>query len=551
VEGAEAQPQAGGRVLITTGRLQTFREPGIRELFAEAPSCTYATGPQILSSPGPIRAEAGEGKFRFEGQGFMWQHTNSWLVISNNVRTWVRADALNPAKAGQPFTEADGIVITSRRFEYDVNTGAGVYLDDVRVDGTNLNLTAGVLRLLVTSSDDRKLREVGAEQDAVVDYAGVHVSGQRAVYSTESQRVEVSGDPRWKSGFGEGSGDQLIVDRTNGVFYVLGDARVNLPVEAFASSCSRAGSSTNRTVEILSRSYEVRTNEAVFRDNVEVTLFTPEGPSGEMSADVMRIFFTGTNELQHIEAEGAVELRREGVQFTAGKAFYSATNGVLSLTRNPLWFADRRSGGGTRIDFEADANRMNVISNAWMQLPAAELAEYGKKMGSAGPFSGALGEDAGDARITSEQYAFSEVNAFFRGNVRVQHPRMWWTCGDVRIDFPKEAGRADRMLARGAVMFEVTDRRGQVLRGIGEQASYVYGAVPGLTNEFVELSGIPAVLSTTNATARNPRFVIDLVRHTVSVPPGGYAISGTNLNAPPMPSVPTTELLNRARRSKR
>jgi lipopolysaccharide export system protein LptA len=194
---------------------------------------------------------------------------------------------------------------------------------------------------------------------------------------------------------------------------------------------------------------------------------------------------------------------------------------------------------------------MNVISNSWMQLPASELAEYGKKAGSAGPLSGALAEDAGDAKITADNYSFSEVNAFFHGNVRVQHPRMWWRSGDVRIDFPKESGRADRMLARGAVTFEVTDRRGQVLHGTGEQASYVYGALPGITNEFVELTGIPAVLSTTNAIAQNPRFVIDLVRHTVAVPPGGYAMSGTNLSVPSLPSIPTSELLNRSRRGKK
>ena len=65
-----------------------------------------------------------------------------------------------------------------------------------------------------------------------------------------------------------------------------------------------------------------------------------------MSCGLMTLTFSGTNELQKMVAEHQVVIAQEDKQFTAEKADYTGTNGVLELTGNPGWRAGLREGKG-------------------------------------------------------------------------------------------------------------------------------------------------------------------------------------------------------------
>lgn len=87
LSGMEAQPLAGGLLVIKQFKLETFAVDGKPELIMEAPNCTYDTAHATASSPGPLQVRTGDGKFRVAGDGFLWRQTNSSLTISNNVRS--------------------------------------------------------------------------------------------------------------------------------------------------------------------------------------------------------------------------------------------------------------------------------------------------------------------------------------------------------------------------------------------------------------------------------------------------------------------------------
>jgi hypothetical protein len=89
LSGMEAQPLAGGLLVIKQFKLETFTVDGKPEMVVEAPSCTYDTSDATASSPGPLQVRTGDGKFRVEGDGFLWRQTNSFLTISNNVHSLV------------------------------------------------------------------------------------------------------------------------------------------------------------------------------------------------------------------------------------------------------------------------------------------------------------------------------------------------------------------------------------------------------------------------------------------------------------------------------
>lgn len=96
LEGAEAEPQPDGLILIRDAKLQTFHEDGTRDMTVITPSCIFDAKQQTVNSAGPIQVQMSDDKLFHEGKGFLWRQTNNWdLIISNRVHTIVRGTLTN------------------------------------------------------------------------------------------------------------------------------------------------------------------------------------------------------------------------------------------------------------------------------------------------------------------------------------------------------------------------------------------------------------------------------------------------------------------------
>jgi hypothetical protein len=93
LSGAEAQPQPGGLLIIKQLKLEKFGVDGRLECVVTAPECIYDTMAGTASSGGHLQLQNGDGKYRVEGEGFLWRQTNSLLTISNQVRTRIENGA--------------------------------------------------------------------------------------------------------------------------------------------------------------------------------------------------------------------------------------------------------------------------------------------------------------------------------------------------------------------------------------------------------------------------------------------------------------------------
>ena len=99
LECSRAQRQPDGRYLITDAKYRTFRVTGEGEMTVEAPQCIYDQGQRSISSSGPLHVQTADGKFSIEGEGFLWQQTNSTLLVSNRVHTIIHPELLGPQSA--------------------------------------------------------------------------------------------------------------------------------------------------------------------------------------------------------------------------------------------------------------------------------------------------------------------------------------------------------------------------------------------------------------------------------------------------------------------
>src|SRR5438552_12992930 len=72
LQGAEGEPQPGGKFSVRQAKLETFQQDGQPEMKVETPQCFYSETNHSVSSPGNLRVESADGKFLIEGEGFLW-----------------------------------------------------------------------------------------------------------------------------------------------------------------------------------------------------------------------------------------------------------------------------------------------------------------------------------------------------------------------------------------------------------------------------------------------------------------------------------------------
>ena len=101
LSGKEAEPQRGGLFVIKEIKLESFRLDGFCEFRITAPACTYDTQRRTAYSASEVHLESGDGSLVVEGRGFLWQQTNSLIIISNDQRTVIRPPAPTGAKTNR------------------------------------------------------------------------------------------------------------------------------------------------------------------------------------------------------------------------------------------------------------------------------------------------------------------------------------------------------------------------------------------------------------------------------------------------------------------
>ena len=87
LSGSSAQPLPGGLLDVSHLKIEIFNTNRTTLTVVRAPQCTFAPLDGVASSAGHLELQSGDGRFHVEGDGFLWRQNESWLAISNRVRT--------------------------------------------------------------------------------------------------------------------------------------------------------------------------------------------------------------------------------------------------------------------------------------------------------------------------------------------------------------------------------------------------------------------------------------------------------------------------------
>ena len=540
LEAAKARRLPEGQYLCTDAILQTFAETGQRELIVRAPECVADPVSHGANSAGPLKVQTGDGQFTLEGEGFLWQQTNSTLFVSNHVHTILHQGMLEPGSVRPPADAtakaAQNVEIFSQRFVYSKLAGLGVYTGNVQVYGTNFGLTAEQMTVELPMNE-RRLQSIVAEQNVVVDYTNVstlQATAEHAIYDALSGLIHLTGHPTWRADRREGRGDELVMDRSNRIFQANGNAWLKMPAErkgafgflSMSNAPAGTATATNQFVEVQSDRYEFRTNTADFWEHVLLKQWAGEELRGKMSCVQMRATFSNSNELQNLVAHTNVVIEGADKRLTGGQAVYTSTNGWLELTQKPTWKAGDRQGKGDRLRMNTQQEEMQALGHAYLRMPAQEL---GQTMALGGPTTlkkpplKSAAPQFGE--IFSEDYTLTPALSVFRGGVHAKHPQMDWVCD--RLTIRSLPGDGKVVFGDKAVSFTLIDDKGQKMEGNGDHIIYTNNVTSTLTNDIIYLRGNPATLEVTNTIISNTNIIYDRVTDTLSAPGGAYKITGT------------------------
>jgi len=100
LEGSESEMGPNGTIILHNAKLQTFHEDGTKEMIMSAPQCIYDYGSKIAHSDGALNLQTWDSNnkraLQLQGSnGFYWQQTNSYLIVSNQQTTHITGSLTN------------------------------------------------------------------------------------------------------------------------------------------------------------------------------------------------------------------------------------------------------------------------------------------------------------------------------------------------------------------------------------------------------------------------------------------------------------------------
>lgn len=495
LKGAEAVPQAGGRIVVRRLSLERFQPTGGRDMLIEAAECVYDSVNRQASSASPLTMQLQDGQFTLAGEGFFWQPTNSLLVISNRVRTTIRGGGLTSQPAAPALGDAQ---VSADQFTYDGRTTQAAYRGQVRVTGTNLALACGQLSFALPTTGAGTVDTLVAEQDVAIDFGELHASGEHAVYTPGNGSMHLTGKAAWQAQGREGRGEDLLLDSSTLSLRVRGGAMLQLPVSGAGfiprpeEPAAPSAVTTNRFVTVTAERYELQTNQVSFSGSVQAIERADNTVRSRLACGSLLATFGPSNQVQTLVAEQDVIMEQGERRLTGAHAAYDGTTGAVRFTGQPEWRDGERSGQGEVLLARLPQNQLAVRGRASLSLPHTETGGlFGDLTGGATNRLERLAKTnaavAPPTRISSDEYTFAPEEAVFRGQVRVDDAQMQLTTDALALKLAPGGTNLVSITADQNVVMSLVETNGQATRATCARA--VYAATKGV----LELTGQPRV----------------------------------------------------------
>jgi len=283
VTGARYEPLSNSVVRLTSPRIERFEENGTTLSWTAISSeCVLDMDEKKVNGTSKLYFRTADERLYHTGVGFLWQQTNSLLIISNKVFTWIDKKKLTNAMVGaaavsivsttrltaaeiQTPPQRPGLTITADFNVFYLTNNSVLYSNNVLVidppaktNGPPTTMTC--LWLTGKRNPDGTIDEIVAHERVAIDQGDLHARGNFAVYTGTNEMTVLLGP--YEKGDAQpylfktqgtnsvnastNSADKIIYDRLSNQLYGYGNITTKVAQATMQSVTTNSPGATNR-----------------------------------------------------------------------------------------------------------------------------------------------------------------------------------------------------------------------------------------------------------------------------------------------------------------
>jgi lipopolysaccharide export system protein LptA len=502
LKGQEAKPTGKDTVAISGLRIECYDRDGKTNTLVTTSECSYEISKKIVYSTAPLRLSRTDGSMSIQGKGFSWSHSDSILVISNQVSSDFFGLDVSGFATNNLSSSSNKVRVTSNQFTFSQKENNVQYLGNVNVSEEGTRLRCDKLQFFSAGTSTGFEQVIGEENARInVDKPDqkFSASGDQFVYVRTQNELAISGNVSWQGESQKGSANYVTLRQNGKELSAAGNVLLELDknqlnesgmigVPMALSNSKNTGVLTSRSDNLNSISNRITLFGKVWVQDGDASLFCDslhihfKEARGEVAENTEK---TTSNEAQDreiewIEATGNVKISQKDHRIETQKAVYKLADSTAIFEEHTRWSSDRLTGESDQLYMWAEPRSAQAVGNVKVVVPVEgkiqPLELFGPQAETNSVSSPLPPEDtvktkAHELRINSPRMNVDEkqINFFDKVNVEIQSKETDFThmtmsqlllnFKDKKTEEPETTKYLDNIVATGKVHIIQTTSR--------------------------------------------------------------------------------------------
>jgi lipopolysaccharide transport protein LptA len=388
-----------------------------------------------------------------QGKGFSWSHSNSILVISNQVSSEFSGLDVSGFATNNLTSSSNKVRVTSNQFTFSQKENNVQYLGNVNVSEEGTRLRCDKLQF-ISAGASNGFEQVIGEGNARIDVdkpdQKFSASGDQFVYVRTQNELAISGNVLWRGEAQKGSANYVTLRQNGKELSAAGNVQLELDKNQLKESgmigvpMALSGSQNTGTLTARSDNLNSISNRITLFGNVWV-----QDGDASLYCDSLHIYFRETpgaaeektektipsgsqeREIEWIEATGNVKISQKDHRIETQKAVYKMADSTAIFEEHTSWSSDRLTGESDQLFMWAEPRSAQAIGNVKVIVPVEgkiqPLELFGPQaetnsVSSTLSSEGTVKTQAPELRINSPRMNVDEkqINFFDKVSVEIQ-----------------------------------------------------------------------------------------------------------------------------------
>lgn len=453
LKGQEAKPTGKDTVAISGLRIECYDREGKTNTVVSTSECSYEISKKTVFSEAPLRLSQTDGSMSIQGKGFSWSHSDSILVISNQVSSEFSGLDVSGFATNNLTSSSNKVRVTSNQFTFSQKENNVQYLGNVNVSEEGTRLRCDKLQF-ISAGASNGFEQVIGEGNARIDVdkpdQKFSASGDQFVYVRTQNELAISGNVSWRGESQKGRANYVTLRQNGKELSAAGNVQLELDKNQLKESgmigVPMALSGSQNTGKLTARSDNLNSisNRITLFGNVWV-----QDGDASLYCDSLHIYFKETlgaaeekaekttstggqeREIEWIEATGNVKISQKDHRIETQKAVYKLADSTAVFEEHTSWSSDRLTGESDQLFMWAEPRSAQAKGNVKVIVPVEgeiqPLELFGPQsetnsVSSTHTSEGTVKTQAPELRINSPSMNVDEkqINFFDKVSVEIQ-----------------------------------------------------------------------------------------------------------------------------------